>query len=173
MSEEVALTIREAKPEDASELLRLMQQIDEETDFLVLDEKGLELTSEVLAIEISYLQESINNLLLVAITDKKIIGLVSVKAKDQYRIAHIGEIGISILKEYWGMGLGTMMLEEVLCWVKENGVLFRLELDVQTRNKRAIRLYQKMGFQIEATMKRGARKDTGEFLDVYKMSLLL
>ena len=66
-----------------------------------------------------------------------------------------------------------MMLEELLIWAKENGVFFRLELDVQSRNERAVHLYQKMGFQIEATMKRGARKETGEFLDVYKMSLLL
>lgn len=75
----------------------------------------------------------------------------------------MGEVGISILKDYWGLGLGTMLLEEVLIWVKENGVLFRLELDVQTRNERAVHLYQKMGFEIEALMKRGARTDDGTF----------
>lgn len=173
MSEEITLTIREAEPQDANELLTMMQQVGKETDFLVLDEHGLNLSSEALAIEIEYLKESSNNLLLIASIDKKIIGVLSVKASEQTRIAHIGEVGICILKEYWGMGLGTMMLEELLVWAKENEVLFRLELDVQVQNERAIHLYQKMGFQIEATMKRGARTENGKFLDVYKMSLLL
>ncbi len=173
MTEEIALIIREAVPEDAQNVLALMQKVGQETDFLVMDEKGSNLTPAALAIEIDYLRDSINNLLLVAILDETIVGTISVRAAEQYRISHVGEIGISILKEYWGMGLGTMMLEEVLFWAKENGVLFRLELDVQTRNERAVHLYKKLGFQIEATMKRGARKDNGEFLDVYRMSLLI
>lgn len=173
MIEEISLTIREAQPNDASELLAMMQQVEEETDFLVMDEQGMELTHEALALSIEYLQDSNNNLLLLACMGQKIIGVVSVKASEQYRISHVGEVGISILKDYWGLGLGTMLLEEVLIWVKENGVLFRLELDVQTRNERAVHLYQKMGFEIEALMKRGARTDDGDFLDVYRMSLLI
>lgn len=173
MSEEISLTIREAQPNDASELLAMMQQVEEETDFLVMDEQGMELTHEALALSIEYLQDSNNNLLLLACMGQKIIGVVSVKGSEQYRISHVGEVGISILKDYWGLGLGTMLLEEVLIWVKENGVLFRLELDVQTRNERAVHLYQKMGFEIEALMKRGARTDDGDFLDVYRMSLLI
>ncbi len=173
MAEGIVLTIREATPEDAEELLRMMQIVGKETDYLVMDEKGMGLTPAALAIEIDYLRESMNNLLLVAIMDEAIIGTVSVKAAEQYRISHVGEIGISVLKAYWGMGLGTMLLEEALFWARENGVLFRLELDVQARNDRAVHLYKKLGFQIEATMKRGARKDNGEFLDVYRMSLLI
>lgn len=173
MTEEIVLTIREAVPEDAENLLAMMQKVGEETDFLVMDEKGISLTPATLAIEIDYLRYSINNLLLVAIIDETIIGTISVRAAEQYRISHVGEIGISILKEYWGLGIGTMMLEEALFWAKENGVLLRLELDVQTRNKRAVHLYKKLGFQIEATMERGMRKDNGEFLDVYRMSLLI
>lgn len=173
MTEEIVLTIREAVPEDAENLLTMMQKVGKETDFLVMDEKEASLTPAVLEIEIDYLRDSINNLLLVAIIDETIIGTISVRAAEQYRISHVGEIGISILKEYWGMGIGTMMLEEALFWAKENGVLFRLELDVQTRNERAVHLYKKLGFQIEATMERGVRKDNGEFLDVYRMSLLI
>lgn len=55
MSEEISLTIREVQPNDASELLAMMQQVEEETDFLVMDEKGMELTPEALALSIEYL----------------------------------------------------------------------------------------------------------------------
>ena len=104
MSEEISLTIREAQPNDASELLAMMQQVEEETDFLVMDEQGMELTPEALALSIEYLQDSNNNLLLLACMGQKIIGVVSVKAGEQYRISHVGEVGISILKDYWDLG---------------------------------------------------------------------
>ena len=80
MSEEISLTIREAQPNDASELLAMMQQVEEETDFLVMDEQGMELTPEALALSIEYLQDSNNNLLLLDCMGQKIIGVVSVKA---------------------------------------------------------------------------------------------
>ena len=90
MSEEISLTIREAQPNDASELLAMMQQVEEETDFLVMDEQGMELTPEALALSIEYLQDSNNNLLLLACMGQKITGVFSVKAGEQYRISHVG-----------------------------------------------------------------------------------
>ncbi|HAQ4730079.1 TPA: GNAT family N-acetyltransferase [Enterococcus faecium] len=173
MSEEIGIILREAVPDDAKDILSMMEQVNSETEFLALDEAELLLPPETLSEELSYMYESNNNLLLLAINEGTIVGTASVKADSQFRLSHVGEVGISILQEYWGMGLGTLMLEEIINWVKEMGVLFRLELDVQVRNERAVHLYQKMGFQIEAVMLRGARTDLGEFLDVYKMSYLI
>ncbi|MCO5433614.1 GNAT family N-acetyltransferase [Enterococcus faecium] len=173
MSEEIGIILREAVPDDAKDILSMMEQVNSETEFLALDEAELLLPPETLSEELSYMYESNNNLLLLAINEGTIVGTASVKADSQFRLSHVGEVGISILQEYWGMGLGTLMLEEIINWAKEMGVLFRLELDVQVRNERAVHLYQKMGFQIEAVMPRGARTDLGEFLDIYKMSYLI
>ncbi|EME8252349.1 GNAT family N-acetyltransferase [Enterococcus faecium] len=173
MSEEIGIILREAVPDDAKDILSMMEQVNSETEFLALDEAELLLPPETLSEELSYMYESNNNLLLLAINEGTIVGTASVKADSQFRLSHVGEVGISILQEYWGMGLGTLMLEEIINWAKEMGVLFRLELDVQVRNERAVHLYQKMGFQIEEVMPRGARTDLGEFLDVYKMSYLI
>ncbi|WP_288647903.1 GNAT family protein [uncultured Enterococcus sp.] len=173
MSEEIGIILREAVPDDAKDILSMMEQVNSETEFLALNEAELLLPPETLSEELSYMYESNNNLLLLAINEGTIVGTASVKADSQFRLSHVGEVGISILQEYWGMGLGTLMLEEIINWAKEMGVLFRLELDVQVRNERAVRLYQKMGFQIEAVMPRRARTDLGEFLDVYKMSYLI
>lgn len=173
MSEEIGIILREAVPDDAKDILSMMEQVNSETEFLALDEAELLLPPETLSEELSYMYESNNNLLLLAINEGTIVGTASVKADSQFRLSHVGEVGISILQEYWGMGLGTLMLEEIINWAKEMGVLFRLKLDVQVRNERAVHLYQKMGFQIEAVMPRGTRTDLGEFLDVYKMSYLI
>lgn len=170
---EVDITLREAIPDDAAYLLQVSQKIAEETDFLIMDEVGLGLNEEMLSLQLADLYESENNLLLLAFADDKIVGMASVKAAPEFTVSHIGEIGISILKEFWGIGLGTALLDEVIYWSENASPLRRLELTVQERNERAIHLYQKFGFETEGTMKRGARDAQGEFLDVLLMSKLI
>lgn len=173
MQEKVEITIREAIPKDASELLKVYSQVGKETPFLILDENGANFTEEGLAKNLEQLYASINNTLFVALADKKIVGTANIKASYMKRIEHIGEIGISILKDYWGLGLGTLMMEDLILWAQESCVIRRLELTVQARNIRALELYRKLGFSEEALMPRGAKTDDGEFLDVYLMSLMI
>lgn len=35
---------------------------------------------------------------------------------------HYGTIGISVLKEYWGRGIATALLEKLISWSKEKGI---------------------------------------------------
>lgn len=170
---EVEITLREAIPDDAAALLQVSQKIAEETDFLIMDEVGLGLSEEMLSLQLADLYESENNLLLLALADEKIVGMASVKAASEFTVAHIGEVGISVLKEFWGIGLGSALLNEVIYWSENASPLRRLELTVQKRNERAIHLYQKFGFETEAEMIRRARDSQGEFLDVLLMSKLI
>ena len=166
---DVAVTIRPTQPTDAPQLLQVMKKIGSETDFLIMDEHGLSLTEEQLAMQLGAFLESKNNLSLVALAGEKIIGMASVLAEDNPRVAHIGEV----LKEYWGMGLGAAMMEEIIWWAENSGVIRRLELTVQARNKRAIHLYQKFGFIKEGKMQRSFLTRQNEFIDAYLMALLI
>lgn len=170
---DVAVTIRPTQPTDAPQLLQVMKKIGSETDFLIMDEHGLSLTEEQLAMQLGAFLESQNNLSLVALAGEKIIGMASVLAEDNPRVAHIGEVGISILKEYWGMGLGAAMMEEIIWWAENSGVIRRLELTVQVRNERALHLYQKFGFIKEGKMQRSFLTRQNEFIDAYLMALLI
>lgn len=170
---EVELTFREAIPEDAPALLSFMKQVEQETEFLAFDEAGLAMEPELLGLNLAAIYESENNLLLVALAGEQIVATASVKAAAQFRLAHVGEVGISVLQAYWGFGIGSWLLGELLEWAKSGGVIRRLELTVQARNERAIHLYEKFGFVTEAVMPRGARSDAGEFLDVNLMSKLI
>lgn len=170
---EIEFTIREAIPDDAADILEVLRIIGKETPFLVMDEKGMEMTPDEMSENLANLYESPNNVLMVALADGKVIGTASVKASAKKRMEHIGEIGISILKDYWGFGLGSLMMEELILWAQESGVIRRLELTVQHRNQRAVHVYEKIGFKTEAIMERGAKTDDGEFLDVHLMRLMV
>ena len=68
---------------------------------------------------------------------------------------------------------GQFLMETMIDWADHTPTIRRLELTVQARNERAVHLYQKFGFDIEGTKKRGARTKNGEFLDVYLMAKLI
>ncbi|MDN6626304.1 MAG: GNAT family N-acetyltransferase [Pisciglobus halotolerans] len=65
-----------------------------------------------------------------------------------------------------------MLLEEIIYWSEQSSTIKRLELTVQKRNEKAIHLYEKLGFQLEAVMARGVR-DGDRYLDVCLMSKMI
>lgn len=173
MSEEVDVTIREALPEDAEQIVEVSHTIGNQTEFLVMDEYGMNLPVGLLENQLESIYTSEAQLLLVASIGAEIVGTASVKTSEEKRVDHIGEVGISLLKDYWGMGLGSALLEELIDWAQQTPQIRRLELTVQKQNTRAVHLYEKYGFQTEAVMARGARGDDDRFLDVLLMSKMI
>lgn len=158
MANDVELTLKEAEKSDAQGLLVMLRQARQETDYFVIDEHSLDQGKELLATELSRRKESTEHLLFLACVMKQVVGVISVAPKPG--LPQHGEIGISILKEYWGMGLGTILLEEAIIWATENARFSTLVLDVLAHNQRAIHLYQKMGFQEETQSADSLRKQS-------------
>lgn len=171
-TESMDCVIREAIPSDAEAVVNLLNETATQTGFMTQGEEGLGISVEEEAEELDKLYASDNNCVLVAVVDEEIIGIASIHGSSKPKIRHIGEIGIVIHKNYWGMGLGRLMMEELLDWVSEAKVLKRLQLQVQFRNKRARSLYESLGFELETVIKYGV-KDNGEYLDVCQMSKLI
>ncbi|HEL2401112.1 TPA: GNAT family N-acetyltransferase [Streptococcus suis] len=163
----------EAEPADAVAFIDFMNQVARESDYLVMDESGFRFSPEEMERIFKAGIENPGELCLLAKVGSEVIGAISVKSSKQFRISHIGNIFIAIKKDYWGHGLGTILLDEVIEWAQEMDLLKRLELTVQVRNQAAVHLYQKMGFVIEGTQVRGARTDEGEWLDLYYMGRLI
>lgn len=170
--EEIELTIREAIPDDAEKLLAFIKETASQTDFLTLDKEGLSLTVREERVHLAKLYQSINNVLFVALDSKEVIGTASLHASSQSKIAHIAELGIVIHKDYWGIGLGSILMEELLDWAETSNQIMRIELKVQEQNDRARKLYEKFGFIEEALMKRGMKVNE-EFQSVYLMSKMI
>ncbi|WP_155972070.1 GNAT family N-acetyltransferase [Streptococcus ruminantium] len=163
----------EAEPADAAAFIDFMNQVARETDYLVMDETGFRFSVDEMETIFKAGIENPRELCLLAKVGSEVVGAISVKSSKQFRISHIGNIFIAVKKAYWGHGLGTILLEEVLHWAEEMNLLRRLELTVQVRNQAAVHLYQKLGFVIEGTQVRGARTDEGEWLDLYYMGKLI
>lgn len=82
------------------------------------------------------------------------------------------EVGILIgEKQLWGQGFGTKIMLGLIQIGFEILNLNRIMLDVYETNRRAIRTYEKAGFQLEGRKRQGMYKN-GRFIDVLQMSIL-
>lgn len=165
MSEEIDIVIREALPSDAAEVIRFLEKTAVETDFLSMGSEGVQLTLEEEELHLERIVEAENVCLLVALLGKKVIAAASLTGNQEPKLCHIAELGVSVERDYWGFGLGTNLVTELIEWAIETERVRRIELTVQARNQRAIDLYRKVGFVEEGVMQRGVFSD-GVYLDV-------
>lgn len=170
---EVSLLIRPARAMDAALLVAFLNQVGTESDFMTLDDQGIDLTVEEMK-EVTKRYASLDNhLYLVAFLDGELVGLLSIAAEMSQRICHIGEVFIVVAKKYHNQGIGRLLLEDGLDWAENySQSIYRLQLSVQKRNEAALHLYTSMGFQIEGIQERGAFVN-GEFVTVYLMGKLI
>ena len=103
----------------------------------------------------------------------KIVGTAGIEAVGtMYKVRHRAEFGISVLKEYWGLGLGTALLRACIQCAKEAGYV-QLELNVVANNTRAIAIYKKMGFVEYGRNPKGFHSRISGFQEVVYMLLNL
>lgn len=106
----------------------------------------------------------------VAISKGKVIGWCDITSLRRPVFAHSGRLGIGVLEQYRGQGIGEALIRAALEEARSKG-LTRIELTVREPNKRAIALYEKMGFQVEG-LHRDAICIEGEYENHISMALL-
>jgi len=109
---------------------------------------------------------------LVAEYQDKIVGQASIYKFPSPRRKGLGDMGIYLHQDFHNVGLGTAMTERLLQLAK-NEKMHRIELTVVKDNKIAIRLYEKLGFQIEGVSKDAFYGQDGKYHDIVNMGLIL
>ena len=107
----------------------------------------------------------------VALEGKQVIGWCDIFPHEREGFAHVGRLGMGLLRKYRGQGTGRRLAEKTIAHAKRSD-LERIELDVYASNKAAIALYKSLGFAIEGVKRKGRKLD-GIYDDVVVMGLLL
>lgn len=90
-----------------------------------------------------------SNLIMVTEADGKFVSMSHVSCGSKNRVRHVASLGISILPEYRGNGLGTLIMQTMIEWATRHPVIEKLALGVWDFNERAIALYKNLGFTEE------------------------
>jgi RimJ/RimL family protein N-acetyltransferase len=107
----------------------------------------------------------------VAVAGERVVGWCDVLPIDRPTRAHNGVLGLGVLAEFRGRGIGTALLREALQGARAFG-LTRIELSVREGNSRVAALYGRFGFVREGVQRRAVRVD-GTDEDLVCMALLL
>lgn len=106
----------------------------------------------------------------VALDGERVVGWCDVMPRERPVTRHCGVLGMGILPEWRGQGVGRRLMERTLEAARAFP-LARVELAVRADNAGAIALYRKVGFAVEGRRQRAMLVD-GVYYDDIIMALL-
>ena len=117
-----------------------------QTDYLLSYPDENSFTAEQEAQFLQKKKESPDEIELLAEVDGKIVGLAGIEhVGTKYKVRRRATFGISVDKNYWGLGIGRALMQACIECAKKAGYV-QLELDAVAENERAIALYKSEGF---------------------------
>ena len=160
--------------EDAAEMVAFLKDVAAETEFLIAYPEERQAMTE--AQEAAFLQhkhEDPNALMLMCRVEGRLAGTCDVSFGSKIKVAHRGTIGISVRREFWGLGIGRALMEACIECAKAAGYL-QLELDAVAENTRALAMYERAGFVEYGRNPKGfLSRITGSFQELVYMRLEL
>ena len=165
-------TIEKATAADAEAILDYCRKVGAETDNLCFGAEGIPVSAEQEAAYLADLEHADTGVFLVARDGAEIIGTASYSAFTRQRMAHRGELGLSVRKACWNRGVGTALLKRILDFAKNTAKSEIVSLAVRSDNRAAIHLYETFGFEKTGVF-RGYFKIGGKLVDFDLMELYL
>ena len=157
--------LRRSEESDAEMLVEYLKIVWGETRYLMREPEDMTLTVEKEREILKERAESDTGLMLLAEVDGKHAGTAFFDAVGkQSRASHRCSVGVTLYKAFWGMGIGTELLGEILRCAKIAGYE-QAELEVVSSNAPAIGLYRKLGFETTGTVPHALKYRDGTYAD--------
>ncbi len=165
------LLVRPAVREDTAEVMEFFaSEFAQDTEMLAIyDEAPESFTMEALWRRLNHYQTANNGLLLTAWLDDKIIGIAEISCDMQAAGTYSGRVGVSVLADYRGRGVGSALMYSLIGWARNHPTLEMLTLTVPADNRIARLLYEKTGFQEEGRLTKATQSADGQFIDAIMM----
>lgn len=160
---------RTAAASDAAQLLDYLRAVGGETDNLTFGADDIPFTIEQEAALLEQIAANPVSRFFLALDGDKIVGNACVNGRTNPRLRHRRDLAITVLRDYWGRGVGSGLMERMIAFAKESGAEL-LYLEVRSDNLRAKALYRKFGFSCFGTCPKYF-KIGGQFFDVDCMTL--
>jgi RimJ/RimL family protein N-acetyltransferase len=110
--------------------------------------------------------------IIVSEVDGKTVGMAYLVGGKFENDRHVAFLGITILKGFRRMGIGTAAMKRLVEWAKSQGELEKISLKVFSTNSPAINLYRKFRFEVEGISKRQCKIE-GRYVDEITMAKFL
>jgi len=165
------LTLRRVKPADAAAIAEQFSDPDVFGGTLQLPFASEEMWTQRIA-GMNPPAAGSNELVLAAVLDDQVVGLAGLHpVGPAIRRRHAMSLGITVAKASQGQGVGQALMTGLLDYADNWAQILRIELTVYHDNAKAIRLYERHGFEHEGVLKAYALRN-GAYEDVVTMARL-
>jgi RimJ/RimL family protein N-acetyltransferase len=164
-----SFTIQNPTADHAEGIINYSKALFASTDQVLttLDEYTITVENEKKWIE--NLNDNPNSLVLIAEMSKTIVGLLFFMPNSKNKNSHTGEFGINVHPDFQGVGVGRVLLENLLMWARTNRQIEKISLQVFATNHSAIKLYERFGFIEEGRHIKAIKQLDGKYVDVLQM----
>ena len=139
--------LRNADASDGQAVFEVFNLTHAETDYLLSYPEENSFTAEEEADFLQKKADSDNEIEIVAEVDGTVVGTAGIEAfGGKYKVRHRADFGISVLRDYWGLGVGRALTLACIRCARDAGFT-QLELNAVADNGRAIALYKSVGFE--------------------------
>ena len=139
------IIIREATAEDANALIEYTKIIGGESDNLTYGSEGMPIALEQEKAFLDRMKEDEHSVFYCAWQDSVLVGTANLSGMPR-RMSHRAELGISVLKNYWNNGIGSMLMQKIIDYAKQHDIEI-INLEVRSDNLAAIHIYEKYGYK--------------------------
>ena len=166
------LLLREAEGGDAAQVLEFLNRVGGESDNLLFGENGFPMPADQEAAFLERQRQEEKSVMLLGFVGEKLVSIASCDALTaRERVAHRASVSITVGKAYWNQGVGRRAMETLIDFAKSGG-LEVLQLEVRADNRRAVALYEGLGFERLGLYKK-FMKVNGRDFDAWYMNLYL
>ena len=102
--------------------------------------------------------------------DDKVVGSIGIFRQGNIH-SQTAELGYYIAEEYWGKGIMTEAVKQICEYVFGDSDIIRIYAEPFAYNMASCRVFEKVGFQYEGTLRSNAVKN-GKVIDMEMYSLL-
>lgn len=141
-----ACVLRNGTAQDGQADLDIFIRTHEQTDYLLSYPDEITFTAEQQSEYLQKKSDSKNEVEILAEIDGRIVGTAGIDALGtQEKMRHRADFGISVDRDYWGLGIGRALTRACVDCARTAGYA-QLELQVVTENEHALALYRSEGF---------------------------
>lgn len=162
------LKLRNPVANDAEKMIEYLNTVGGESDNLLFGKGEFHFTVEQEVEYINRINNDTNTFMILGIINNSIVSVAQISSPSIKRISHNSELAISVRKDYWGVGIGSALMEELIQFAKQHSIIKNISLGVNASNGNAIRLYEKYGF-----VKVGVHKNNFYVNDSYDDEILM
>lgn len=164
--------IRTPREDEAQATLDMMLVLSAESPYILMTPESVR--QKTVDGQIKWFQESAASdaaVILAVFNEGRMIGLCDGRSYKDMKRRHRAGLGISILSEFRGCGLGQKLMEVLLDNMRSFAGIQIIELDVMLNNHSALKLYEKLGFKKAGVFPKAFILPSGEVSDNLTMYL--